>query len=122
MMARNLTFVDTITLTVLQGGEILAGITVRVKYPLGAGAPRGGGPVQRPGGGLGMVGQDLHDRPQSRTSARSQASKHGVVCGAPCQRRSGFAGISPPLKAPSSEQLLNMVGIIPLYCCITCVK
>ena len=93
------------------------GITGRVKYPLGAGAPRGGGPVQRPGGGLGVVGADHHDHPQSRTSARSQASKHGVVCDAPCQRRSGFAGISPPLKALSSEQLLNR-WFIPLKCVV----
>ena len=65
MMARNLTFVDIITLTVLHGGEILAGITARVKYPIGAGAPGVGGPVQRPGGGRDGGRRRASDRPKS---------------------------------------------------------
>ena len=114
MMVRNLTFVDTITLTVLHGGEILAGITARVKYPIGAGAPRGGGPVQRPGGGLGMVGAVPAIAPRARTSTGSAASKH--------DQHPGFAGVQRPLKALSSEQLLN--GWLYYYknCGITCVK
>ena len=113
-MARNLTFVDTITLTVLRGGEIMVGITVRVKYPLGAGAPRGGGRSKgRVGVGM-VVGAVPAIAPRARTSTGSAASKH--------DQHPGFAGVQRPLKALSSEQLLN--GWLYYYknCGITCVK
>ena len=53
-MVRNLTFVDTITLAVLHGGEILAGIMVRVKYPL-VQVPPGWGARSKGRVGVGMV-------------------------------------------------------------------
>lgn len=114
MMVRNLTFVDTITLAVLHGGEILAGIMVRVKYPL-VQVPPGWGARSKGRVGVGMVvGAVPAIAPRARTSTGSAASKH--------DQHPGFAGVQRPLKALSSEQLLN--GWLYYYknCGITCVK
>ena len=65
--------------------------------------------------GVGMVvGAVPAIAPRARTSTGSAASKH--------DQHPGFAGVQRPLKALSSEQLLN--GWLYYYknCGITCVK